>query len=328
MRRSAPASFPLSFAVLAVAGASLAPLSTLTSGCANGTSAITGTFDASTPGDDDDVTMPVTPGDDDDQDASVADSSTGDDDATSATDAAGGSDATSGADGGGTTDAAAPDGGPTTCAAALALAQYTFDNGSQGWTHGVSDGQGTDWPFDPWTQGTAVSGSPACPEGACFGAELTENYAQCQRGYLLSPVIDVSKCAGQSLQLNFQHGYSFWDDGTYFDGGVVLVSVDGTNWHTLDAENTFPGAIAIETDLNGYACDPGTFEVDGKAGYAGTSGGNVSVQLLIPSTLVTSQLQIKFSMGSGVNSETTDPNTSRKFKSSGWRVDNVGLSLP
>ena len=327
MRRSAPASFPLSFAVLAVAGTSLAPLSTLSSGCANGTSAITGTFDASPPGDDDDITMPVTPGDDDDQDASVGDSSTGDDDAA---DGAVMSDAASGADGATKTDAAPADGGPTTCAAALAIAQYTFDDGPQGWTHGVSDGQGTDWPFDPWTQGTAVSGSPACPEGACFGAELTENYAQCQRGYLLSPVIDVSTCSGQNLQLNFQHGYSFWNDGTYFDGGVILVSVDGTNWHTLDTVNTFPGAIAIRTSLDStYFCDDGTFEVDGKAGYAGTSGGNtVSVQLTIPSMFVTNRLQIKFSMGSGVSSPTNDAATSRKYTSSGWRVDNVGLSLP
>jgi hypothetical protein len=314
-------SFPLGVLVLAAAG--LAPLSSFSTGCANGTSAVSVGVDAgsSQPGDDDDINQPL-PGDDDAN--PTGDSGASTDAGEASRDGAAAAD--------GSSDAATGDSGPspTTCAGQLALAQYSFDTGAQGWTHGISDGQ-TDpsWPFDPWTQGTAASGTPACPSGSCFGAELTENYAQCQRGYLESPAINVSACAGQPLTLTFQHSYSFWNDGTYFDGGVIFVSADGgANWHTLDGSNTFPAVVSIQPTLDGYSCDPGGFEVDGKAGYAGVSAGVVSAQLVIPATLVTSQLLIKFSMGSGVSSADADPATSRKYTSSGWRVDNVGLQLP
>ncbi len=322
MRRPDPSALSLSLGVLVLAAAGLAPLSSFSTGCANGTSAISAGIDAgSQPGDDDDDINQPLPGDDD--------TNTGDDSGVSGDsgDASG-----DGAVTDGSTDGATGDSGPSpsTCAGQLALAQYTFDTGAQGWTHGISDGQ-TDptWPFDPWTQGTAAAGTPACPSGSCFGAELTENYAQCQRGYLQSPAINVNACAGQSLVLTFQHSYSFWNDGTYFDGGVILVSADGgVNWNNLADSNTFPGIVSIQTSLDSYSCDPGKFEVDGKHGYAGSSGGTVSAQLTIPATLVTSQLLIKFSMGSGVSSADADPATSRKYTSSGWRVDSVGLKLP
>ena len=290
-------------------------LCSVSAGCASGTSAITTTFDASTPGDDDDtITQPV-PGDDDDDDASV-----------SGTDAAGTKADAAPTD---ASDAeAVADSGPPTCAAALALAQYTFDDGPQGWTHGISDGQtGTSWPYDPWSWGTATSG-PACPDAGCFGAELTENYAQCQRGYLVSPTLDLGKCAGEDLQLTFQHGYAFWDDGTYFDGGVVFVSADnGVTWQALDSGG--PQPVNIQTSIDEYACADGPFEVDGKQGYVGSSAGNAdAVQLTIPAAMVTSHTLLKFSMGSGVSSQTNDAGTSRLYTLSGWRVDNVSLSLP
>jgi hypothetical protein len=306
----------VSLGLLGAAALALAWGSFVESGCASGTSAITPTSDASTAGDDDDtVNQPVPGDDDDDDDASV-----------------GGADAASGTGDASITDAsdakAAVDSGPPTCAAALALAQYTFDEGPQGWTHGVSDGQkGTSWPYDPWSWGTATAG-PACPDAGCFGAELTENYAQCQRGYLVSPTIDLGKCAGQALQLTFQHGYAFWNDGTYFDGGVVFVSADnGATWQALD-----PGTaqtVNIQESIEQYACADGAFEVDGKTGYVGSSAGNaITVQLTIPAALVTSQTLIKFSMGSGVSSQTNDASTSRLYTLSGWRVDNVSLSVP
>ncbi len=331
MRRPDPSALSLSLGLLVLAAAGLAPLSSFSTGCANGTSAISAGIDAgSQPGDDDDDINQPLPGDDDD-------TSTGDDSGVSSDS---GDASNDGAVSDGSSDGATGDSGPgpSTCAGQLALAQYTFDTGAQGWTHGISDGlTGTSWPYDPWTQGTAAIGTPACPSGSCFGAELTENYAQCQRGYLESPAINVSACAGQSLVLSFQHEYSFWSDGTYFDGGVILVSADGVQWHPLSGNNTFPGIVTIRTSLDSFSCVDGTsctgsaascFEVDGKAGYAGNSGGTVSVQLTIPSTLVASQLYIKFSMGSGVSSADYDPGTSRLYTSSGWRVDSVGLKLP
>jgi hypothetical protein len=43
---------------------------------------------------------------------------------------------------------------------------------------------------------SATAGTP-CHSGKCFGAELGQNYAQCQRGFLLSPALDLSACVGE-----------------------------------------------------------------------------------------------------------------------------------
>ncbi len=321
MRRPDPSAVSFSLGVLVLAAAGLAPLSSFSAGCANGTSAVSAGVDSgsSQPGDDDDNINQPLPGDDDTN-------PTGD----SGVSADAGDASTDGAAADGSADAATGDSGPspTTCAGQLALAQYTFDTGAQGWTHGISDGQTGTWPYDPWTLGTAATGTPACPSGSCFGAELTENYAECQRGYLESPVIDVSACSGQDLQLTFQHEYVFFDDGENFDGGVIFVSADGgANWHTVDTVNTFPGTISIRTQFGSYTCEAGMFDVDGKAGYTGTSGGNVSAQLTIPATLVSNQLRIKFSMGTGADIGYRDAGASREYELSGWRVDNVALQV-
>ena len=62
----------VSLGLLGAAALAIAWLSSVSAGCASGTSAITTTFDASAPGDDDDgVSQPV-PGDDDDDDASMS----------------------------------------------------------------------------------------------------------------------------------------------------------------------------------------------------------------------------------------------------------------
>jgi hypothetical protein len=310
----------VSFGLLASAALAVASLSSVFSGCASGTSAITPTFDAGSPGDDDDQHT------EDDDDDGTADASTSGAEAGGSTSDAATTDAASASDA--ASDAASEASAPTTCAGALALAQYTFDDGPQGWTHGISDGQTGTWPYDPWTQGVATNKSPACPSGSCFGAELTENYAQCQRGYLLSPPLDLSTCAGQDLHLNFQQGYVFWDDGTFFDGGVVFVSADGgATWTALS--DGVPGTVVIQQNIDTYQCtDSANFEVDGMPGYTGSSAtGADTVQLTIPSALVTARTLIKFSMGSGVSSPTDDAGTSRLYTGSGWRIDNVGLAM-
>lgn len=241
-------------------------------------------------------------------------------------------------------DAAVPpkDGGPKddastsdACAAAIAAISYSFDGDAQGWTHGISDGVSGSWPFDGWTRGNAtfpVAG-PACKSGACFGAELTQNYAQCQRGYLLSPAIDLSKCSGRTIALVFQHAYAFWS-GTYnaqnwFDGGVVEVSADGTTWQVPPAAGIYSAdAVKINPDRTAsYACVTTPFGVTGKQGFTGKSATMSRVSITLPAAVVSATTRIRFSMASGVSSQTTNADTSRGQTDFGWRIDDVGFEI-
>lgn len=217
------------------------------------------------------------------------------------------------------------------CSAALAKITYDFEAGASGWTHAVSDGadgSGTSWPYDPWLTGTA-SVAPACKAGKCFGTELTKNYAQCQRGHLLSPVVDLSACAGKTVALVFQHAYSFWTGSyngtTWFDGGVVEASSNGTTWQALTG--TYPGTVKINPDRGAsYACVLSTsFGVNNKQGFVGVQTTTAKAELTIPASAISKTTRIRFSFASGVSSQVTNADSSRASTAPGWRIDDVGF---
>jgi hypothetical protein len=245
------------------------------------------------------------------------------------------------------TDAAVPpkDAGPKEdastgdgCTAALAAIAFSFDADAQGWTHGISDGVTTldaSWPFDGWTRGTAggTAPTPACKSGACFGSELTQNYAQCQRSYLMSPPIDLSKCSGKTIGLVFQHAYAFWS-GTYnaqnwFDGGVVEVSTDGQTWSVPPAPGIYSTELVkINPDRTAsYQCVTKPFGVTGKAGFTGKNPTMSRVSITLPASAISATTRIRFSMASGVSSQTTNADTSRSATDFGWRIDDVGFEV-
>lgn len=214
------------------------------------------------------------------------------------------------------------------CAEALAKITYDFESGASGWTHATSDGATGSWPFDPWATGTASVGT-ACHTGKCFGTELTQNYAQCQRASLTSPPVDLSKCTGKTVALVFQHAYSFWT-GSYggsqwFDGGVVEVSGDGSTWTV--AQGTYPGTVKINPNRTAsYACVlPDGFGVHNKQGFVGVQAATVKAELTLPGSAVTATTRIRFSFASGVSSQTTNADTSRGSTAPGWRIDDVGF---
>jgi hypothetical protein len=216
------------------------------------------------------------------------------------------------------------------CAEALAKITYDFESGAAGWTHATSDGATGSWPFDPWATGTASVGT-ACKAGKCFGTELTQNYAQCQRASLSSPAIDLSKCGGKTVALVFQHAYSFWT-GSYggsvwFDGGVVEVSGDGTTWAV--PQGTYPGTVKINPDRTAsYACVlPNGFGVHNKQGFVGAQSSTTKAELTLPSSAITATTRIRFSFASGVSSQTTNADSSRGSTAPGWRIDDVGFVM-
>ncbi|CAN5924646.1 hypothetical protein BH11MYX4_BH11MYX4_62580 [soil metagenome] len=216
------------------------------------------------------------------------------------------------------------------CTAALAAITFDFEAGAQGWTHGNSDGVGppTVWPFDPWLQGAATKGT-ACKSGRCFGTDLTQNYAQCHRGFVVSPPVDLSACKGRAVSLVFQHAYGFWTGAyagqTWFDGGVVELSGDGTTWQV--PTGPYPGTVKINPDRGlSYACvSKNAFSVHDKQGFVGQQAATVRAELLVPPSAITATTRIRFSTAAGVSSDSSTADSSRPFTDFGWRIDDVGF---
>lgn len=224
------------------------------------------------------------------------------------------------------------DGATDACSTALAKITFDFETGLQAWTHGNADNitvpPAPTWPYDAWSQGPATKGT-ACRAGKCLGNELTQNYLQCTRGYIISPPIDLSACKGRSVALIFQHAYAFWTGtyaGTaYSDGGVVEVSADGTTWQV--PTGTYPGTVKINPDKGfTYACTDGNnFGVNNKQGFVGKQVTTVQAELTLPAAAITNKMRVRFSTGAGVSTATSDPPTSRAGTDFGWRIDDVGF---
>jgi hypothetical protein len=233
------------------------------------------------------------------------------------------------------TDGGDADSGPQVspaCTSALAAATWNFDSGDQGWTHVISDGAGSGptWPYDPWSRGTAST--IPCPAGSCWAAERTTNYAQCQRGELVSPRVDLTACAGETVTLVFTHAYAFWT-GTYgsqswSDGGIVEISSDnGSSWQLATA--TFPGTVRINPNRgSSYKCHAeNSFHAHNKAGFTGQKTTPSAFEITIPANYLTANLRVRFSQASGVSSDTTNANTSRGSTAAGWRIDDVHFTV-
>ncbi len=238
-------------------------------------------------------------------------------------------------DGGSVADAApAPDAsGTSACDLALESLGFDFEGSAQGFVHDQMPevaGSGVSWTFDHWEQGSA-SGGVSCDAGECFGTNLDDNYIQCQRAYLVSPPIDLSACAADSQDVSvlFEHQFDFWTGSfggtTWFDGGLVEISGDGTTWQS--ATLLYPGTIDINPEMtSSYACvEPDNFYVDGKDGYVGSSGGWKSESFVIPAALATVTFQMRFVYGAGVSSQTADQAESMNGTAPGWYVDSIGF---
>tara|TARA_R110002096_G_scaffold299503_2_gene493982 strand:+ start:55981 stop:56820 length:840 start_codon:yes stop_codon:yes gene_type:complete len=216
------------------------------------------------------------------------------------------------------------------CDQALANLRFDFESGAQGFVHGpmpVAVNSGANWTFDHWEQGAVTAGRTCISGQECFGTNLDGNYIQCQRAYLVSPTIDLSDCAAASrdVSFHFQHNYNFWtgnQGGQKFDGGLIEISADGTNWQS--ATLLYPGTIAVNPNIGSFECvEKDNFYVHGKDGYVGTSNGWLSESFIIPQELASVTFQVRFVYASGVSSETSDQNESMAGTKPGWFIDNL-----
>ncbi|MBX3226249.1 MAG: hypothetical protein KIT84_43320 [Labilithrix sp.] len=227
-------------------------------------------------------------------------------------------------DGGADAGPTNPTGVSAACAAAIAKASWDFETADTSWTHRPSDGaeNQASWPFDPWSRGTASTIS--CPSGICWAGERTQNYAQCSRGELLSPSIDLSACAAATVTLTFAHAYRFWTgrvgSNDWFDGGIVELSGNGgTAWSAPSA--TFPGVLKILKGQGGANCVSAPWHTDGKPGFTGSQLTAVDFSIVVPSALITTRTRIRFSTAAGVS--TPNVGHHRENTAPGWRIDNV-----
>jgi hypothetical protein len=219
------------------------------------------------------------------------------------------------------------DGAPktTACEAALAAASFDFES-DQGWKHAESDAPSSfDWERDVWGNGTASHGT-ACASGKCFGSELTRNYPQCSRSYLVSPAIDLAACKDENIELAFDHAFAFWSTGAFFDGGVLEISADdGTTWSVPDG--SYPGTVNIRDFVSSFSgdawCEPRSFGIDGKKGFVGKQTTTQEFAVTVANELLTAKLRVRFSMGAGVSLITDSAANARNKTDFGWRIDNV-----
>jgi hypothetical protein len=241
-----------------------------------------------------------------------------------------------GADGAPGTDGAPGQDGASlspACRDALAAASFDFESGPAGWTHDIMPeiaGTDVDWRFDDWQHGTASTVGPAACHGGtgCWATRLDNNYIACQRAYLMSPPLDLAACAGEDLTLTFQHFHDFWtgdwEDETWFDGGILELSSDGTDWDSPPGLQT-PGTIAINPSKGLNECiEPDNFYVDGRPGFVGESGGWSLVEVAIPADLVIDGLTLRFAYSSGVILQSSTQNASN-FSDAGWYIDDLAI---
>ena len=223
------------------------------------------------------------------------------------------------------------DAGMSACESRLQGLGFDFEGGAEGFVHGdmpeVASSSAT-WTFDHWEVGNASAATTCASGQSCWGTNLSGNYIQCQRAYLVSPPIDLSSCgtAGQDVTLQFQHNYDFWtgsfEGTTWFDGGRVEITSNGTSWQS--ATLLYPGTIDINPEQDSYACvEKNGFYVDGKSGYVGSSGGWVNESITIPAALASVTFQIRFVYGAGVSSQTTDQIASMAGTAPGWFIDDL-----
>ena len=112
---------------------------------------------------------------------------------------------------------------------------------------------------------------------------------------------------------------------TWFDGGVVEVSADGTSW--LLPTGPYPGTVKINPDQGlSYACvQKNGFGVHNKQGFVGQQAATVKAELTVPAAAITKTTRVRFSTAAGVSSQNTVADSSRPSTDFGWRIDDVAF---
>jgi len=109
--------------------------------------------------------------------------------------------------------------------------------------------------------------------------------------------------------LAFDHHWKFEGSTTFYDGGVLEVSLDGVTWNDVLAA----GGTFVSGGYTGTLSDSTGNPLHGRQAWTGDSPGPVHSEVLLPSVLM-SNLWIRFRLG--CDSTVGDD---------GWYVDNILL---
>ena len=161
----------------------------------------------------------------------------------------------------------------------------------------------------PWS---IVSGAPFGAVGPWHRASATPmnflwhgpNSGAASDESLVSPVFTVD--GSGSVNVQFDHNWNFEFDGsTYYDGGVVEMSVNGGAWTDI-------GTPAYNGTIVNYTGNLNPLKT--RAAFVGSSGGNVHTSLtqaIAPGSTV----QVRFRIG-----------TDNAAGFTGWNVDNIAFT--
>lgn len=215
------------------------------------------------------------------------------------------------------------------------IEHWDFDSGCpSGWT---TSGTNSDWSCGPPTSGPFddCEGS-----GNVWGTNLHGNAATCQSSYLVSPEIDLSSYAGETVLLGFYHWYDFRECANTTPGWCSAL----INWMSYSG-----GRIEVDSGSGWTPVVPqGGYEVGGKTVDCGSSQGGsppcggadcavdestaaytcggIEYQwhqgLVDVSSYTTSTFRVRFVFGSNE----ADPVLF--INRAGWFIDNVALLIP
>ena len=185
-----------------------------------------------------------------------------------------------------------PQGGPAT------LLDESFDANDGGFT---TNSETATAPARPWTW-SGTSWVCASPGGS--GPYAT---------HFTSPTVTVPSAG--TLSVSFNHRYSMESPSTFYDGGVIQISVNGGDFTNVGATNFV---------ANGYVGNlVGAHELSGLGGFSGNSVG-YQTPVYITSTAYFGSfsagdtLAVRFAAAWDGNTEGTEPN---------WEIDSMKLEL-
>ncbi len=196
-----------------------------------------------------------------------------------------------------------------------------YENGFEsqddaGWTHlALEPGLG-----DPWAHGVALT-APVCHGGqSCWMTGTEAVHATCQEGALVSPALDLSRCAASGTLLvsywQYLHTEPFAED-TYFDSGRLEISRDdGATWQALpddsELEPPYVGTCGIHDD----GCHSTLPFLSGQSVWADKMDSWRQVSFRLPLDYRTAAFRLRFLFGSDF-----------KEVRRGWLVDDLSIAV-
>jgi len=220
-------------------------------------------------------------------------------------------------DGDGDADADADTDTDTDTDACLAAAAFfDFEDGDGGFTHAPSPG----FAADPWERGQIPWWH--CRSGDnCWGTDLAGDYQNCLSAHLLSPVFDLSPCAGEPRNVELRFWHAYWLEemyaGGWYDGAAVQFSGDGgATWDDVAPVPGYQGVV--EGNYSPQCNPPPVPEIEGLEAWSGAIPGGdwTEVTVSVGEAHRTAGFRFRFLFGSD-----------RGVTDRGWFIDDVALVI-